>query len=104
MPALRTQQQRVQRGAQLLDATTPGWAKHINLSIFAIGSTCNCVLGQLYGDYIPARDQLFPEDGNWKKSVKKSGQHGFTVIVSEEPDEQGSLQPLWVKQIKKRLA
>lgn len=40
---------RVQRGADLLDEKRPGWWQEINLGRLDIGSSCNCVGGQLSG-------------------------------------------------------
>ena len=42
----------VRRGAALLDKMQPGWAKQINTTTLEMGSSCDCILGQLYGDYI----------------------------------------------------
>lgn len=39
-------------GAAFLDKQMPGWADKINLDDFSIVYPWNCVLGQLYGDYL----------------------------------------------------
>jgi hypothetical protein len=41
--------ERVARGAALLDEREPGWWQRIDLDRLYIGSTCDCVLGQLHG-------------------------------------------------------
>lgn len=41
--------ERVQRGAALLDEKRPGWWREIDLGRLDIGSSCNCVGGQLSG-------------------------------------------------------
>ena len=42
---------RVARGAALLDAKRPGWEHEIDLRRLDLGSWCDCVVGQLFGDY-----------------------------------------------------
>jgi hypothetical protein len=38
----------VERGAEFLDEKLPGWEEKINLRTLDLGSTCKCVVGQLY--------------------------------------------------------
>ena len=45
--------ERVAAGAAFLDEHEPGWADRVNLKRLYIGSTCNCMLGQLRGEYLP---------------------------------------------------
>lgn len=42
----------VEAGAQFLDRIEPGWFKKIEIDIFDISDGCNCILGQIHGDYI----------------------------------------------------
>ena len=37
----------VERGAELLDRELPGWDERIDLDRLDLGSTCNCIVGQL---------------------------------------------------------
>ena len=60
-------QDRVARGAALLDQAVPGWAERVNLFALDMGSTCKDVLGQLWADkaetddpYEEALAALFP--------------------------------------------
>ncbi len=46
-----TTMDRVQRGAELLDRTYPGWDDSVDLSNLQLASTCRCILGQAFGDY-----------------------------------------------------
>lgn len=41
----------VEAGAFYLDENHPGWFKKINLDTLDLSNQCNCVLGQLHGDY-----------------------------------------------------
>lgn len=43
-----TVEERVSRGAALLDRKVPGWENRIDLDRLDISSTANCILGQLY--------------------------------------------------------
>lgn len=61
---------RVAQGVALLDEKKPGWVGLINLSRFAISTTDNCVLGQVYGDYGDGCQALYLGYGE---------EYGFTV-------------------------
>ena len=37
----------VERGAELLDRELPGWDERIDLDRLDLGSTCDCIVGQL---------------------------------------------------------
>ncbi len=41
----------VERGAALLDKRLPGWRQVVDPSSLSLKSRCNCVLGQVFGDY-----------------------------------------------------
>lgn len=43
--------ERVAAGAAFLDEREPGWDQRISLDELSIGSSCNCILGQLHGNY-----------------------------------------------------
>lgn len=45
--SLRTLQSKVQKSAKILDVDFPGWHNKIDLAKFTIGSTDNCIVGQL---------------------------------------------------------
>ena len=46
---------RVSRGAKLLDKASPGWAYKVQLGKLDISSAENCVLGQLFDDFLVGR-------------------------------------------------
>jgi len=46
-----TYETRVLRGADFLDEHHPGWEKNIDLETFCLTDPCNCVVGQVEGDY-----------------------------------------------------
>jgi hypothetical protein len=91
-PAIGTIEDRVKRGAFLLDATTPGWAEKINGDTLAMRWCDKCLLGQLYGDY----DDGLKRIGlllylGWDKGSNKetdeaeeiAAAHGFTITDEE---------------------
>jgi len=41
----------VDNGAALLDERLPGWRDHIDPNTLELADGCNCILGQLFGDY-----------------------------------------------------
>lgn len=43
--------ERVQAGAEWLDEHAPGWAQRIDLFLLSLTNTCDCILGQVFGDY-----------------------------------------------------
>ncbi len=41
----------VLRGAELLDERLPGWPHHVDADKLDLAHSCNCPLGQIFGDY-----------------------------------------------------
>lgn len=91
---MATVAERVQKGARLLDRTRPGWERLINLNDLRLESTCNCVLGQLYGDYGKGVEELLHGDdykaGNC--GFNASGGIRYTALTRE-----------WLRTIFKRI-
>lgn len=44
---------RVARGVEFLDADSPGWRDQINLKTLNVSTGEKCVLGQVYGNFLP---------------------------------------------------
>jgi hypothetical protein len=49
---------RVRRGVNFLDVRMPTWRFRISRADFDMGKWNYCVLGQLFGDYAPGREEL----------------------------------------------
>lgn len=102
-----THEQRVARGAALLDRVNPGWWKRIDLERLSLGSCKRCVLGQLYGEYaIDAFRALGLPDND---AGDEQAEHGFTFRWDEgcrrnaELDaDLAALQARWVELITDR--
>ena len=61
---MATIDQRVARGAQLLDREGPtGWREQIECDTLDLSDCKQCILGQLYGDYEPGLYKLRVYDG-----------------------------------------
>ena len=55
-------QSRVDRGVEKLDADLgPVWVNRIDLDALNLGSSTNCVLGQLFDDYDDGVDAMWPD-------------------------------------------
>lgn len=51
-------EQRVQSGIRLLNEVVPGWHHMIDVDILDLHETDECILGQVFGDYIEGIDAL----------------------------------------------
>lgn len=103
---------RVARGAALLDAEVPGWWERVRVLRLDMGSTCRCVLGQVFdgegadGFYAGSR-RLRPFVPNWApvalgfdtSSIDDDGED-----VSEDAYEADyrALQAEWTRVIESR--
>lgn len=69
-------QERVSRGATMLDEHWPGWAEKIDPAQIDIGTSHRCILGQLSDDgvWITARSKLPPV-----RAREKAREYGFVV-------------------------
>lgn len=99
-------EERVARGAALLDGKFPQWEGSLDLDKLDIKRTDSCVLGQLYGGYYGGVREL----GLYDFSETAATEHGFWGAVSpyEFQDkieaEYTSLLVAWVAVIKERIA
>lgn len=96
-------EEEIARGAEWLDEVKPGWELKIDLGNFSITSACNCVLGQLFGDYddgVEYHTRLAP-----RYKAQWPGSCGFVVsdYRSERYQAWKQLNDEWVDFIKARL-
>jgi hypothetical protein len=87
-------EERVQRGAQLLDEKYPGWADRIDLRSFSISSPWLCILGQLFGGYLEGVYSL--------NIVQQEALYGFNIKPTEPFSTFRQLQKLWQEAIEER--
>ena len=89
-------EQRVAAGAALLDRERPGWWEEVDTERLDMASECDCVLGQVWGEYIDGVNALHVRgDGGW---VVWSTDHGF------ERADWTDLDRLWLAAIAERRA
>ena len=78
---MTTIEERVEAGAEWLDANRPGWVDRINLETLDLGSTCNCVLGQEFKGFNTAVKRHMGDDyelaGAWAFTLQSD--RGFLV-------------------------
>jgi hypothetical protein len=88
--------ERAERGAALLDETLPGWWQGIDLDRLDIESECDCIAGQVGGDYLAGTEKLLGLR-TWEADVA----HGFGAD-DEDKDEYHALTLAWRALILKR--
>jgi len=73
-------EQQIAKGASLLDEKWPGWENVISLDTLDIGSSCDCVIGQLYPgiEFPGVTYELFPI-GDLMPRVYKMREYGFAA-------------------------
>lgn len=86
---------RVQTGVRWLDQHYPGWIGEINLDHLDMGDGRHCVLGQVYGDYFDAREEL-------GLSHKDAAMLGFSEDWDHGPLNYDTLTDQWRQVISER--
>jgi hypothetical protein len=94
----------IEAGAKLLDEKLgQGWEDRLDLEKLDLGDDCNCIVGQLYGNFWKDAPRLFPEGSN---VIKASISHGFNTDPVYDPDaDDGILHALtleWKAYIQER--
>jgi len=107
---MTTMTERVEAGAALLDKRlgTRTWDKRIDLDALNLGSSCNCVLGQLYdgeadgeSGYVHGQ-RVLGIDGFGPAGP---AEHGFTVPgFGSSAATWGALTRTWRQLIRERIA
>lgn len=107
----------VLRGAAVLDKVEPGWELKIDLAELNLSSGCQCVLGQVYGEYDEGCEVLFEMNPPYSDDVTAVMAHGF-VVSSRGSRLNGEgyefvaqwmnnyyevLDELWIEQVKERF-
>ena len=81
------EQEAAERGARWLDKHEPKWAEGINLSLLDLEDETQCVLGQCYGDYYDALNELRPQDEELDQSWARA--HGFNCQLTAAGNDKG---------------
>lgn len=91
-------EEKVKRGAALLDKVDPHWAEKVHLETLDMGDCALCVLGNLYGDYMAGLKKL----ADHVNVTFVSGiDYGFSVRRFD-CGEFANLEKLWCAEIASR--
>jgi len=93
---------RVRAGVAYLDRNKPGWHELVIPEALSMASSCNCVLGQVYGNFFDVQEVLFGDD-----FVVQTARLGFDADAEGTgPSEVqfAALKRLWSFVIRQRLA
>ena len=104
---VRLETVRAKIGATYLDVVRPGWAAEINLDILDLSNCEVCVLGQLYGNFWPAAENLFAMRATGVRRRIDQGCHAAAIETGfNVPDDVEDYVPLtaaWKAEIRRRL-
>lgn len=97
-----TVEERIERGAALLDEIRPGWRSQVNPDGLRMRSAEFCVLGQLYGNFYDAADDIF--DGRYLSGAIEHGLHARMESDPGSPEfwnerEWAELEVLWKQEL-----
>ena len=93
--------ERVTRGAAILDQKKPGWEREIDLASLELSDSCHCVLGQIYGHYCDGVDILGVFNG--RCTGMSVAEAGFITYPSEHISAYAKLDEAWISLIKERF-
>lgn len=90
--------ERVVQGAKYLDETSPGWYKKIDTRKLHMKFGCNCILGQLYGNYGNFLTDVENREGMGShESWEWSAGLGFTLSEEEDSGSDWDSRFLWLE-------
>jgi len=92
----------VKAGIELLDTELSDWYRDIDTDTLTMNSGCNCILGQMYGDYIEGSEYLYSKYNTDKEDIpilEYMINHGFE---GTHWSEYGILQRYWTSEVEKR--
>lgn len=95
--------QRVLNGIQLLDLRAKGWLDKVSLATLDMTSRCDCILGQIYGNYQTGKIELFRDrsaDAFPQEISIEAANHGFTYLVPrDDADKFAETREIWAVEI-----
>lgn len=90
-----TLEERITRGAELLDARVPGWRERVDVQRLDLSSDTECVLGHVLGSYARGLEAL-------GLTPAQSWAHGFTTY-ERAPSVIAALTSAWVRYLRPTL-
>ena len=95
--------ERVAKGAAILDAKKPGWERQIDIASLQLADSCHCVLGQLYGHYFDGLDAIkLLHDPALIPGTSGAGA-GFNTYPHEGMTVFADLDEAWISLVKERF-
>lgn len=91
---------RVKRGAALLDKHVPGWEREITTSELDVWDSCECPLGQLFGQYSAGLRALDILASGLDDS--EAIRHGFEASFPAGRDDYDQLTDAWIRLVTSR--
>jgi hypothetical protein len=88
--------ERVERGAARLDERRPGWWGEVNVEDLDLWDDCQCVIGQLWGEYAAGVDEVLAS-----VEYEDDENYGFIAHTVHQTD---ALTDLWRGAIERRRA
>lgn len=100
-----TIEERVAKGAALMDAKVPGWEKRIDANRLDMASCVDCVLGQAF--CLPKNDWTIFQDAATSLGLDtyryEDVSHGFNVDQTNGDYKYEALRTAWLAEITRRL-
>ncbi len=91
-----TLKSKVIKGAKILDALRSGWARKINMTNLDLEDCDECIIGQLFGEYLSKDAELLTKDA-------LGADLGYDLLPQDDRMENWeNLARLWKEQIRKR--
>lgn len=88
----------VEAGAAFLDRKRPGWDREIDLTKLEMNSTNNCVVSQLFGEYLEGCEKLLGS----QIDISRRQAYGFTLPYAADSDDWAQLDREWTRLIASR--
>jgi len=93
---MMTVEERVKRGVRLLDKKIPDWRSQLEATKLDMSSCYNCVLGQLYGEYLRGLEVLNIERNYFAENL---GFDIFNYPTNTCKNDYNELQQTWEKEL-----
>lgn len=89
---------RVIKGAKFLDTKMPGWYNKIDISRFNINNPCNCIIGQLYGDFWKELDIVFQQFKYTNLAAELRGFLPYSIKINQYTTIDADIVEKWLNE------
>lgn len=98
-----TVEERVRRGAELMDRAVPNWAARIDLDRLTMSSCDSCLLGQVLGNYFDGPRVLGPFAPLGRHLASSYGFNATDQSEGEDSPEFVALARAWRAEVRARI-